>query len=134
MTWSKLSRQARGYGAAWERIRKQVIKRDGYLCQRCIRASRITLGTDVHHIKPKAQNGSDDMLNLELVCRTCHLEADAEADGKTIEPKVRFDERGYAIGNADPRGGESAFFEKSSKDRPWVSRAVPRLKIPKARP
>jgi 5-methylcytosine-specific restriction protein A len=94
MTWSPLSRQSRGYGAAWSRVRLRVLARDGHLCRRCALAGRVTVGTEVHHVLPKARGGTDDMANLEVLCHDCHLAADAEAQGKTATTKSGFDANG----------------------------------------
>jgi 5-methylcytosine-specific restriction protein A len=67
----------RGYGAAWQRLRVRILERDKYLCQSCLRAGRVTPATDVDHIKPKADGGTDDDGNLESKCKPCH-------DAKTI--------------------------------------------------
>ena len=66
------SRHARGYGAAWTRLRDLVLKRDGGLCQPCLRARRVTRATQVDHIKSKAEGGTDDESNLQSICEPCH--------------------------------------------------------------
>ena len=57
MAWSKESRQARGYGADWDKLRAQVLARDGHLCQ-CPDCQggkvRALPAHEVDHIKPKA--------------------------------------------------------------------------------
>jgi predicted kinase len=74
----KGSRHERGYGAAWDRLRKQVLERDRWLCQACLRNGQITaLGVRardhaVDHVVPKAYGGTDDPENLEALCRDCH--------------------------------------------------------------
>lgn len=66
------SRQSRGYGAEWDRKRSEIIARDTGLCQACLRAGRVTEGREVDHITPKSRGGSDDVSNLQLLCRACH--------------------------------------------------------------
>lgn len=78
---SKASRHARGYGAAWDRVRLQALKRDCYLCQPCLRAGRITEAREVDHIKPKAKGGTDDLANLQSICSPCHIEKTAKDEG-----------------------------------------------------
>lgn len=66
------SRHARGYGAAWVKLRELVLKRDGGLCQPCLRARRVTRATQVDHIKPKAEGGTDEESNQQSICDACH--------------------------------------------------------------
>jgi 5-methylcytosine-specific restriction protein A len=66
------SRHARGYGAAWERLRKAILARDDGLCQPCKRQGRVTVARHVDHITPKARGGTDDPKNLEAICVECH--------------------------------------------------------------
>lgn len=68
------SRQARGYGAAWDRLRVQVLARDCGLCQceECRAAGRIRPAHEVDHIVPKAKGGTDDPSNLRAINRECH--------------------------------------------------------------
>lgn len=63
--------QGRG-GRPWRRKREWVMKRDGYLCQPCNREGRITLATEVDHVIPQAEGGSDDETNLQAICDECH--------------------------------------------------------------
>ncbi|WP_071890829.1 HNH endonuclease [Enterobacter sp. ODB01] len=66
------SRHQRGYGSKWDRLRPIVLDRDKYLCQECLRNGRYTPAETVDHIKPKAHGGTDDLSNLESICRGCH--------------------------------------------------------------
>ena len=101
MAWdSDLSRHARGYGHAWDKLRKTILKRDQYLCQQCLRDGRVTplmvrsYDHAVDHITPKAHGGTDDPSNLESLCQDpCHLQKTikeaAEATGATLKPRLR---------------------------------------------
>ncbi len=53
MAWSKESRQSRGYGAGWQRIRARVLERDKGLCQCCLRAGRTAIGREVDTSYPR---------------------------------------------------------------------------------
>ena len=67
------NRHERGYGAAWEKLRAEVLKRDEGLCQPCLFGQmRPTPATEVDHIVPKAQGGTDDPSNLQSICTSCH--------------------------------------------------------------
>jgi 5-methylcytosine-specific restriction enzyme A len=76
------TRQQRGYGAKWQKLRKRILSRDNGLCQQCRRRGRITAATHVDHIVNKARGGTDDESNLESICRTCHaLKTGRESHG-----------------------------------------------------
>lgn len=64
----------RGYGYAWSKLRKRILQRDKYLCVSCSAQGRITEATDVDHIVCKAHGGTDDELNLQSLCSSCHKE------------------------------------------------------------
>lgn len=68
------TRHQRGYGWAWEKLRKVILERDSGLCQPCLKAERTTLATHVDHITPKSAGGTDDPPNLRAICRACHDE------------------------------------------------------------
>ena len=55
----------------WRRLRQVVLQRDGGRCQigdpGCLIA-----GSEIDHIVPVREGGSDDPLNLRVVCRPCH--------------------------------------------------------------
>ena len=75
--WAKTQRAKgntteRGYGHAWRKLRAQVLERDGYLCQACKAKGRITPATEVDHIINKASGGTDDIDNLQALCKPCH--------------------------------------------------------------
>ena len=64
--------EQQGYGRDWKRLRAVVIRRDKGLCQQCLRGGRVVPGNECDHITPKSRGGTDDMSNLELLCRPCH--------------------------------------------------------------
>lgn len=77
------SRHDRGYGNDWVRLRKQVLRRDGFLCIPCKKAGTLTKATQVDHILNKAKGGSDDMYNLQSICDKCHkLKTQGESNGR----------------------------------------------------
>lgn len=79
------TRHERGYGSAWDKLRKLVIKRDGYQCQECKRQGMVTPGQDVDHIVNKANGGTDMLSNLQYLCRACHKDKTAREsnEGRT---------------------------------------------------
>lgn len=74
---TRTSRHARGYGTAWDKLRKQILMRDKYLCQECLRKGRPIQATNVDHIRPKSAGGTDDPKNLQSLCELCHREKTA---------------------------------------------------------
>lgn len=69
------SASRRGYGAAWQRLRKSFLF-DNPDCVRCGAAA-----TQVDHILPKAQGGTDDIYNLQALCHSCHSRKTVTEDG-----------------------------------------------------
>lgn len=57
------------FGRDWLPIRRQVLKRDGYQCVECGSRQRL----EVDHIKPASESGTDDLANLQTLCRDCHI-------------------------------------------------------------
>lgn len=95
MAWSRASRHERGYGAAWSKLRLRILDRDKRLCQACLSKNKVTVATQVDHIKPKAKGGADDERNLQSLCAPCH-------DAKTIRdaggrPKPEFGPDGWPV-------------------------------------
>lgn len=56
-------------GTAWQRVRVQVLERDGYACQACGRHGHM----EIDHIVPFHHGGTDAMENLQALCRDCHF-------------------------------------------------------------
>ncbi len=52
----------------YERLRQQVLRRDGWRCQVCGAMSNL----EVHHIEFRSRGGSDSEENLIAVCSVCH--------------------------------------------------------------
>lgn len=55
----------------WRQLRARVLVRDGYQCQGCGLRGR---DLEVDHIVPVVKGGSDDLDNLQLLCKPCHHE------------------------------------------------------------
>ncbi|WP_313075834.1 HNH endonuclease signature motif containing protein [Melaminivora sp.] len=105
MAWSKESRHARGYGAEWDKLREQILQRDGYLCH-CPECQggklRALPAHEVDHIKPKAwfrsgraKGNPDDPRNLRAVNRDCHKRLTAVQKGH--RPAVRIGVDGFPV-------------------------------------
>lgn len=83
----------RGYGWAWQKLRAQVLKRDGGICRckHCKESGAVRIATEVDHIVPKAQGGTDDLENLQAINTECHARKTAEDSGKRWRPATGLD-------------------------------------------
>ena len=90
------SRHKRGYGTAWDKLRKEILERDKYLCQPCRRGGQSTVAKMVDHIKPKAKGGTDDPGNLQSICAPCHLDKTLRENGKRRKKRIGVD--GWPVG------------------------------------
>ena len=80
------TRHQRGYGSAWVKIRKRILKRDKGLCQPCMKLGLLSTANTVDHIIPKAEGGTDDANNLQAICDPCHnAKTRQESQGKKYE-------------------------------------------------
>lgn len=66
------NRHQRGYGNDWVKLRNSIMLRDKGLCQPCLAAGKVAPATEVDHIVPKAEGGSDYPGNLQAICNACH--------------------------------------------------------------
>lgn len=53
----------------WDRLRRECLRRDRYICQGC--ASKASI-KDVHHIIPCERGGASVLSNLITLCQECH--------------------------------------------------------------
>lgn len=109
MTWSRESRQARGYGAAWDKLRLQILERDQHLCRcpECLGGEkRVRAANEVNHVISKAearrrgwtQEQVDDPSNLQAVNSDCHKRITLEQRG--ARPKQRIQADGWPAKDA----------------------------------
>ncbi|MBZ5686107.1 MAG: HNH endonuclease [Acidobacteriia bacterium] len=56
--------------SSYERLRQQVLRRDGWRCQACGTMSNL----EVHHKEFRSHSGEDSELNLITLCKQCHAE------------------------------------------------------------
>ena len=59
-------------GSSWDRIRKAVLTRDNYTCRSCRRKDNLT----VDHIVQLSQGGTNNLENLQTLCKYCHEKKD----------------------------------------------------------
>lgn len=97
MVWSKESRQSRGYGAAWDKLRLMILARDGGICQHCLEMTGLVhIGTEVDHIVSKAkalrmkwsQEQIDAASNLQCINKECHTKKSREEKGYKSKPVI----------------------------------------------
>lgn len=55
-------------GSNWDLLRKSVMKRDDYKCSSCGSTSNLT----IDHRMPLSLGGTNDLSNLQTLCRDCH--------------------------------------------------------------
>jgi 5-methylcytosine-specific restriction endonuclease McrA len=55
---------------AYEDLRQQVLRRDGWRCQTCGTMAHL----EVHHKQFRSQAGDDSEENLITLCTTCHAQ------------------------------------------------------------
>lgn len=90
------SRHERGYGYAWQKLRASVLHRDAHLCQPCLSRNLVTPATQVDHIVPKADGGSDALDNLQAICAECHTDKTARDKGHGSRAAIGLD--GWPLG------------------------------------
>lgn len=97
------SRHARGYGAAWDRTRLRILRRDAGLCQPSLRHGLVVQATAVDHVVPKAQGGTEDDDNLQAISATPHAaKTAAEAAGRVWDEAAWFAQQGGVKKSTDP--------------------------------
>lgn len=77
---------------AWRKLRLQVLQRDHFLCQHCLKKGRIKRATEVHHIVALEKNPSLglDKSNLVSLCWDCHEETKHNKSRKDYPARVIF--------------------------------------------
>lgn len=64
------------------------MQRDKRLCQVCLAKGKVTVATEVDHIKPKAKGGTDDIRNCQAICSPCHAAKTLADSGARIRPTI----------------------------------------------
>ena len=86
---------------AWLMTREYIFKRDGGLCQDCLKKGNIKDGEEVHHIIFLDSNNINDPevtlgeKNLVLLCKECHHKR--HSFKKNTREGLQFDEKGQLI-------------------------------------
>lgn len=95
MVWNRGTAESRGYDHAWRKLRKTILKRDGYLCQcsDCKQAEVPEPATEVDHVVSKARwlkihgglDGVDHPSNLQSMNHDCHTRKTAAEMGLRLK-------------------------------------------------
>ena len=72
-----VSRQRRGLGAGWERLKARIIERDGATCQLRLPGCTV-VATTADHFMPRSRGGPTAVSNLRASCVHCNS---ARGDG-----------------------------------------------------
>lgn len=67
----------RGYDALWRKLRVMYL-REHPLCVTCTLAGLTVAASEVDHIIPKRNGGSNDTMNLQALCKSCHSKKTAK--------------------------------------------------------
>lgn len=59
------------YGSKWRKLRARFLNQHP-LCEQCRLQGRYTTATEVHHIKPLSDGGTNEESNLMPLCKSCH--------------------------------------------------------------
>jgi hypothetical protein len=103
--------------AKWKILERQIIRRDHGACQA---VCGCTTNLTVHHIVPRAEDGSDDPQNLVTLCKLCHDEIE-DTDIRTMA-RIRL----YI-----PRWHETAsWYDTTPQRRTLTTKAARKPKLP----
>lgn len=85
---------ARGYGADWQRIRAAFLQKHPWCSDPFgVHGSELVRAVDVDHKIPLNSGGTNDEMNLDGLCHSCHSRKTAIRDG------------GFGNRRIDQRGG-----------------------------
>ena len=98
-------------------LKKQLLERDGFQCQKCSFKDLSGSELEIHHINPRVFKGSDDLQNLVTLCTICHKHApDDEKEllayiSDKIDSKVldTFRKSNYSISKKTKEGMNARF-------------------------
>ena len=77
------------YNYQWRKLRAFFIARNPF-CEMCKRQGKFTAATEVHHIKPLADGGTNDFENLMPLCKSCHSKITATGTTPPPTEKIPF--------------------------------------------
>ena len=113
-----------GFPPDWEERRKLIIQRNGSFCSSCHEEQYVYL---IHDI-PLSEGGTNDLQNLELICKSCHESMYGKGDifgSFTLGPEQsEFTEYFKEIQDAIDNNYRIRFDYKKPKAKSWLSRVV----------
>lgn len=74
-------RTKKSYGRTWQRARNHYIRLHPF-CEMCLRSGRYSQATEVHHVLPISQGGTNAQDNLMALYKPCHSRITAEMDDR----------------------------------------------------
>ena len=83
-TYNRFSRRPENkkfYNYQWRKLRERFLHQNP-LCEMCKSKGRYTTATEVHHIKPLSEGGTNDFENLMALCKPCHSGITIKATNK----------------------------------------------------
>ena len=106
----------------WNERKQHLIQRNGSICLSCEKEQHVYL---IHEI-PLCEEGTNELQNLELICRTCHENIYGKGDifsSFTLEPdQSEFTEYFKKIQNAIDNNHKIQFEYKKPNAKSWMSR------------
>lgn len=66
--------QSRKHAKVTQKMRYDVLHRDGFRCVKCGRSKEDGVKLHVDHIKPVSRGGKSKMSNLQTLCEDCNMD------------------------------------------------------------
>lgn len=110
------------YPPDWDERRLLLINAKGSFCSNCGRSSHL----HVHHVKPLSKGGSNELLNLMLLCENCHSGEHGGRDfsGEFESRETAFSKRVSDIRYAINNGKKIQFGYRKPTDKGYKKRTV----------
>ena len=119
------------------KLKKRILKRDNFTCQKCGFQSNSLISLEIHHITPLVFRGTNTFENLITLCSICHHYApdkkedfiqylEEKIDGKILET---FRKASFSIGDRtkfgmERKAREGGFITKAPKGYSLVNKEL----------